>query len=124
MSEAGVLVVFAKAPRPGEVKTRMCPPLTPEQAADFYAAMLDDVLEATAEFAPRLGLAPVLAVHPAQVGFDHARGEYSRVILKNGRSLDLDGGSNDMGATITVQDESLGEVKLKWRDIDRLRFAH
>jgi rSAM/selenodomain-associated transferase 1 len=64
LNTAGTLVVFAKAPRAGEVKTRMCPPLTPEQAADLYGAMLDDVLEATADFAPRLSLAPVLAVHP------------------------------------------------------------
>ena len=89
MSEAGVLVVFAKAPRPGEVKTRMCPPLTPEQAADFYAAMLDDVLEATAEFAPRLGLAPVLAVHPAQACPALARRAPSpfRVVRQRGVSL-------------------------------------
>ena len=38
-----VVVVFAKHPTPGAVKTRMCPPLTPEQAAALYAAMLDDV---------------------------------------------------------------------------------
>lgn len=50
-------------------------------------------------------------------------GDRARVTLKNGRVLDLDGGSNDMGATITVQDESLGEVKLKWRDIGRITFS-
>ena len=41
----GVLALFAKAPRPGQVKTRLCPPLTPEQAAELYDAMLRDVLE-------------------------------------------------------------------------------
>ena len=66
MSTRGVLVVFAKLPRAGEVKTRMCPPLSLEDAASFYSAMLDDVLEATAVFAPGLGLDPVLAVHPGQ----------------------------------------------------------
>ena len=40
------LVVLAKAPRPRLVKTRLCPPLEPEQAAALYECMLDDVLEA------------------------------------------------------------------------------
>jgi hypothetical protein len=60
----GVLVVFAKAPRPGEVKTRMCPPLSQVEAAELYASMLADVLETTSRAAPPLGLDPVLAVHP------------------------------------------------------------
>jgi rSAM/selenodomain-associated transferase 1 len=38
------LVYFAKAPLPGTVKTRLCPPLTPAQAASLYQAMLQDVL--------------------------------------------------------------------------------
>jgi len=63
---AGALVVFAKSPRPGGVKTRMCPPLRPEEAAELYACMLDDVLEASAAFAAHRGLEPVLAVHPPE----------------------------------------------------------
>jgi len=39
-----VLVIFAKAPRPGKVKTRMTPPLTPTQAAQLYEASLRDVV--------------------------------------------------------------------------------
>ncbi len=41
---SAVLAVFAKAPVAGQVKTRMCPPLTPEEAAALYEAMLLDVL--------------------------------------------------------------------------------
>ncbi len=41
-----VLVVLAKAPVAGRVKTRLCPPLTPEQAADLAAAALLDTLDA------------------------------------------------------------------------------
>jgi len=62
----GVVVVFAKQPAPGQVKTRLCPPFTPEQAAAFYACMLEDVLEASLRAAAALGLEAVLAVHPAE----------------------------------------------------------
>jgi rSAM/selenodomain-associated transferase 1 len=60
----GWLIVFAKAPRIGLVKTRMSPPLTLEQAAELYDAMLVDVLEASADFAFGLDLTPVLAFYP------------------------------------------------------------
>lgn len=63
---SGVLVVFAKRPEPGQVKTRLCPPFTPEQAAAFYACMLEDVLETSARAAAALGLEAVLAVHPPE----------------------------------------------------------
>ena len=60
----GWLIVFAKAPRAGLVKTRMSPPLTPVQSAALYDAMLGDVLLASARFAETLELEPVLAFHP------------------------------------------------------------
>lgn len=37
-------LVMAKAPRPGRVKTRLCPPFTPVQAATVAAAALADTL--------------------------------------------------------------------------------
>jgi rSAM/selenodomain-associated transferase 1 len=40
-----LLALFAKAPQPGQVKTRLVPPLTPEQAAELYEAMLLDILD-------------------------------------------------------------------------------
>ena len=40
-----VLVLFAKEPRPGRVKTRLSPPLSPESAAHLYEAMLLDIAE-------------------------------------------------------------------------------
>jgi rSAM/selenodomain-associated transferase 1 len=43
-----ILCLFAKAPRPGAVKTRLSPPLTAAQAADLYAAMLLDVVDVSA----------------------------------------------------------------------------
>ena len=38
------LIIFAREPRAGITKTRLCPPLTPEQAAQLYAAFLADML--------------------------------------------------------------------------------
>lgn len=49
MTDASLgLLVVAKAPEPGRVKTRLCPPLTPAQAADLAAAALLDTLAAVA----------------------------------------------------------------------------
>ena len=39
------LLVLAKQPVAGKVKTRLCPPLTPEQAAAVATAALEDTLE-------------------------------------------------------------------------------
>lgn len=63
---AGWIVVFAKAPRPGRVKTRLCPPLSPDQAADLYRCMLADVLAETARAASACALRPWLAAAPAE----------------------------------------------------------
>jgi len=40
-----ILALFAKAPVPGQVKTRLAPELTLEQAAALYGAMLLDILD-------------------------------------------------------------------------------
>jgi len=42
---APALVVLAKAPIPGEVKTRLCPPCSPAQAARLARAALQDTLD-------------------------------------------------------------------------------
>jgi rSAM/selenodomain-associated transferase 1 len=39
-------LLFAKAPVPGRVKTRLCPPYTPEQAAHLAAAAMHDTIDA------------------------------------------------------------------------------
>jgi glycosyltransferase A (GT-A) superfamily protein (DUF2064 family) len=48
MRHRATIVVLAKAPEPGRVKTRLCPPCTPEQAATLAEAALVDTLEAVA----------------------------------------------------------------------------
>ncbi len=44
MSHDSALIVFAKHPAPGRVKTRLTPPLTPDEAAELYRCMLLDTL--------------------------------------------------------------------------------
>lgn len=45
------LVYFAKAPRPGSVKTRLCPPLTLAEAAGLYGAFLRDAVTVAPDMA-------------------------------------------------------------------------
>lgn len=61
---SGWLVVFAKEPQAGRVKTRLSPPFSPAAAAAFYRCMLGDVLEESAAAATLLQLEAVLAVDP------------------------------------------------------------
>lgn len=50
------LVTFAKAPIPGQVKTRLCPPLTPDEAATLHGSFVLDILERTKEATSKLKL--------------------------------------------------------------------
>jgi rSAM/selenodomain-associated transferase 1 len=65
---------MAKAPVPGAVKTRLVPPLTEEQAAELYHALLSDQLEHLTAleavdlyvaFAPSDAMAPIANIAPA-----------------------------------------------------------
>src|SRR5713101_2273112 len=42
----GTIVVLAKSPVPGRVKTRLCPPCTHHEAAALATAALEDTLDA------------------------------------------------------------------------------
>ena len=48
------ITIIAKEPRPGYVKTRLCPPCTPQQAAELATAALTDTLAAADELADRI----------------------------------------------------------------------
>src|SRR5437763_14465872 len=56
LSTQHLVLVMAKAPRPGAVKTRLCPPLTPGLAADLYRAFLRDTLATAAGLGVALGV--------------------------------------------------------------------
>ncbi len=85
----GSLVVFAKRPVPGQVKTRLTPPLAPSQAAELYREMLADVLAASARFASRRGLQPVLTVSPAEACAELAAGAPPTFRVVSQRGADL-----------------------------------
>jgi rSAM/selenodomain-associated transferase 1 len=42
---SSAIIVFAKAPVAGQVKTRLCPPLTPDEAASLHGSLILDILE-------------------------------------------------------------------------------
>lgn len=44
-TKKAILGIFVKQPLPGQVKTRLCPPLRPEQAADLYLQLLTETVE-------------------------------------------------------------------------------
>ncbi|WP_251080060.1 DUF2064 domain-containing protein [Frankia sp. AgPm24] len=60
------LIVIAKEPLPGRVKTRLTPPYTPREAARFAAAALADTLDAVASASRTLGVRPLVVLdgHP------------------------------------------------------------
>lgn len=62
------VLVMAKAPVPGRVKTRLCPPCTPEQAARIAAAALADTLD-TVTMAAGSGVLVVDGDYPAPPGW-------------------------------------------------------
>ena len=61
----GAIIIFAKAPVPGAVKTRMCPPLAPDEAASLHGSLVMDAVERTR---PLRGFDVFLACTP---GTDH-----------------------------------------------------
>ncbi len=67
MGEAkGLLLIMAKQPDRGAVKTRLCPPLEPEQAMALYDAFLRDTINLVAAACRIVGnVRPGLAYAPA-----------------------------------------------------------
>ncbi|WP_419728569.1 TIGR04282 family arsenosugar biosynthesis glycosyltransferase [Lichenicola sp.] len=68
-SRSCAIGVMAKAPQPGRSKTRLCPPLNPDQAAMLSAAFLrdttDNLLAAARLAGPELSIIPYAAFAPA-----------------------------------------------------------
>jgi rSAM/selenodomain-associated transferase 1 len=80
-----VLVIMAKAPRAGEVKTRLAPSLSPEAVTAFYCCLLDDTLA----LARSLGDVEVAIMCPDTDVNDLAQlaGSGVRVVAQKGEGL-------------------------------------
>ncbi|HZP38067.1 MAG TPA: TIGR04282 family arsenosugar biosynthesis glycosyltransferase [Methylomirabilota bacterium] len=65
------LAVMAKAPRPGAVKTRLCPPLRPPEAAELARCFLLDAVDRVRAVA---GARPVIGYSPPE-----ARSEFEQI---------------------------------------------
>jgi uncharacterized protein len=83
---AGLTIIFAKEPTPGQVKTRLTPPLSPEMTCRLYQCFLEDIIEETVRLP---GMEPALAYTPAG-----ARGFFQdlappglRLVAQEGRDL-------------------------------------
>lgn len=70
----GRVLVLAKAPVPGRVKTRLCPPCTPEQAARVAAAALADTIDTVDSCSAHHRVLVVDGSYPAPAGWSaHAQ---------------------------------------------------
>jgi rSAM/selenodomain-associated transferase 1 len=83
-----ILIVVAKRPVAGAVKTRLAPRLTPERAADLYRALLGDVLDQSARIAPHR-VAKCVAITPpdAVAEFERAVPSGFAVVAQEGPGL-------------------------------------
>ena len=80
------IAVMAKAPRPGRAKTRLCPPLRPDQAAQLSAAFLRDITENIALAARAALIHGYIAYAPAgeERAFDGHLADRTALVLADG----------------------------------------
>ena len=83
------IAVMAKAPRPGEVKTRLVPPLTQEAAAALSAGFLRDMTENIALAAREVAIRGYVAYAPAgfEAGFDGMLANGTGLVLADGTGV-------------------------------------
>lgn len=62
MTGSGALILFARAPLLGRVKTRLQPDLSPEEGLQLHRAMLRDALSLLRAAAARAGVDPIVAL--------------------------------------------------------------
>ena len=96
------VTIITKTPEAGRVKTRLCPPCTPEQAAQVATAALADTIDAvTAATQGRGRVLPVILLDglPGAWIPDHYRVEYQR---GDGLGARLANGFDDLGPGLMI----------------------
>jgi hypothetical protein len=83
---ARVLIVVAKAAVPGQTKTRLCPPFSPEEAAELYRCLLADTLTRVAEL-EATGLTVAFAPASAEDHFRNLVPPSFRLVAQQGADL-------------------------------------
>jgi uncharacterized protein len=81
-----LLIIFAKQPTPGKVKTRLCPPLSFQAAAQLYEHFLADVLEEMAKL-PQIRLALAYTPDAARPFFTKLAPPGTSVVAQAGEDL-------------------------------------
>ncbi|MFW6113172.1 MAG: TIGR04282 family arsenosugar biosynthesis glycosyltransferase [Thermodesulfobacteriota bacterium] len=81
-----VLIIFAKEPTPGRVKTRLSPPLSPEAAARLYGQFLEDVLEEMARV-PHVSVALAYTPEEGRVFFHDLAAPGTHLVAQKGKDL-------------------------------------
>jgi rSAM/selenodomain-associated transferase 1 len=80
------IAVMAKAPRPGHSKTRLSPPLTPDEASGMSAAFLRDITENIRLASQQAEIAGYVAYAPARLEglFDGVLAQGTKLLLADG----------------------------------------
>jgi len=118
VSEA-LLALFAKAPLPGQVKTRLCPPLSPSEAASLYQAMLLDILD---QHASLEGAKRVLWYTPPEAASWFERFAPAGYALRPQQGADL--GARMRRLFRTHVQEGFGRIVLRGTDSPTLPLEH
>lgn len=114
------LIIFAKAPIPGEVKTRLCPPLDEEEAASLHGSLVMDAIERTK------GLQGITLYVSGAPDLDHPffkvmEGRYgAHLLLQRGPDL----GSRMQQAMREAFNQGARDVLLTGTDLPTLPRAH
>jgi len=114
------LIIFAKAPIPGDVKTRLCPPLDPDEAASLHGTLVLDAIERTKGLQ---GITLYVAGTPdlAHPFFKVMEGRYgARLLPQSGPDL----GSRMRQVMQDAFDQGAQEVLLTGTDFPALPRAH
>jgi rSAM/selenodomain-associated transferase 1 len=113
-----LLIIFAKEPRPGQVKTRLSPPLSPQETAQLYHSFLLDILEEMSRI-PDLRLALAFSPPPARGFFRRLAPPGTDLFPQEGRDL----GERMARAFACVFGAGFGPILLRGSDTPDLPAA-